>query len=350
MVAAESFALRKAGRRPLKDKLFCATLSFVALAMGLTFWSTHGPSDPQPNGSPGLHSTASPVPGSRTISHGPGASSSLSIAPSSDFRVFAKPDRLCLGPPYNACVDVATTPESLYGELLKTCPSSGCTVLDIGANRGDFIETTLKIAPQTKIVSFEPHPLLAQELERRFGHADNVVLHKAGLSIAPGTLHAAVSVGRGYQSVKFIKSCSEITQLHRERYNKTCQQIPTIALDDVINAPVNIMKVDVQGHELDVLLGGISSFVQRGYDIILSELSPSLFESEAHARLYLKLLASLGYRIYPLQQMSPQFRKTAVELPAEGADISTWPAIASMRLSGSWMDLLCVKAGLERRP
>lgn len=318
--------LKKAARQSIKDKAICATMCFIAFAFGLTFRS------PQ---TPILSAISS------------GANSDSARAP--DFRVFAKPERLCIGPPYNACVDVTSEPDSLYADLLKTCPPSGCTVLDIGANRGDFIEATLSIAPKTKIVAFEPHPLLSQDLEQRFGHTENVVLHKAGLSIAPGTLHAAVSVGSAYQAVKFIKSCSEITQLQRERYNKTCQRIPTIALDDVVDFPVNFVKVDVQGHELDVLLGGFTSFVRRGYDIILSELSPSLFESEAHARLYLKLLASRGYRIYALQQLSPQFKRTIVELPPEGADISTWPAIANMRSTGSWMDILCVREGLERR-
>jgi hypothetical protein len=88
--------------------------------------------------------------------------------------------------------------------------------------------------------------------------------------------------------------------------------------------------------------------MQHGADIILSELSPSLFESEAHARLYLKLLASRGYRIYALQQLSPAFKRTAVELPADGADLSTWAAVADMRHSGSWMDILCVRTGLEQ--
>jgi FkbM family methyltransferase len=329
--------MKKAARQSLKEKAVCATLCFVAFALGLAFRSS--PHQQQQHYQQQHHALLGL------------SSTNTSSSYPSPFRVYPKPDRLCLGAPYNACVDVSTEPDTLYADLLKTCPSStGCTVLDIGANRGDFIEATLSIAPKTKIVAFEPHPLLSADLEQRFGHVDNVVLYKAGLSVAPGTLHAAVSVGSAYQAVKFIKSCSEITQLQRERYNKTCQRIPTIELDDVVNFPVNFMKVDVQGHELDVLLGGFASFVQRGYDIILSELSPSLFESEAHARLYLKLLASRGYRIYALQQLSPKFRRTMVEVAPEGADIATWPAVADMRSTGSWMDILCVREGLEPRP
>lgn len=319
------------GKQSWRNKLTCAALCSVAFFFGLVL-RPQQPSLQQISGA----------------SSGGGARSSPTTDGPANFRVYPKPDRLCLSAPYNACVDVLSEPDSLYAELLKTCPASGCTVLDIGANRGDFIEATLQIAPQTKIVAFEPHPLLSHDLERRFGDVENVKLYKAGLSVAPGTLHAAVSVGKGYQAVKFIKSCDDITDLQRERYNKTCQTIPTIALDNVVDFPVNIMKVDVQGHELDVLLGGFTSFVKRGYDIILSELSPSLFESEAHARLYLKMLASRGYRIYALQQLSSQFKRSLVELPPEGEDVSTWTAISNMRSTGSWMDILCVREGLER--
>jgi hypothetical protein len=109
-----------------------------------------------------------------------------------------------------------------------------------------------------------------------------------------------------------------------------------------------LCQIDVQGHELDALLGGLASFVKHDYDIILSELSPSLFESESHARLYLKLLASRGYRIYALQHLTPQFKRTAVELPSDGVDISAWAEIRAMRSTGSWIDIICVRQGLER--
>jgi FkbM family methyltransferase len=215
----------KMGRQSAKtnNKLVCSLLCLVAFALGagLGRWPSRYPIMPRDEGV------------------GPPRATEVRA----DFRVYPKPERLCLSAPYNACVDVAADPEHVYAELLKSCPDSGCTVLDIGANKGDFIEATLKVAPATKIVAFEPHPLLSQDLERRFGGAQNVKLYKAGLSIAPGKLHAAVSVGKSYQSVKFIKSCSDITELQKQRYNKTCQIIPTIALDDVVNFPVNIIKV-----------------------------------------------------------------------------------------------------------
>lgn len=262
-------------------------------------------------------------------------------------RVFPKPERLCLGAPYNTCIDVAADPDAVYSQLIKKCPDTGCTVLDIGANRGDFIQTTLKEAPATKIIGFEPHPTMAASLQERFGNEENVIIYNAGLSVAPGMLSASVSFGSGYQAVRFLKNCNDLTDRDRKAYNKTCHKIPTIALDDIVDFPVNIMKVDVQGHELDVLLGGFATFM-RGFDIILSELSPSLFESEAHARLYLKLLASQGYHIYPLQQLTPKFKKKEVKLPAEGIEIDLWKAVYGLRRTGGWMDLLCVRKGLQQ--
>jgi FkbM family methyltransferase len=166
-------------------------------------------------------------------------------------RIYSAPARLCLKEPYNSCIRIPTEPEDVFVELLHACPGSRCSVLDVGSNRGAFISLALQHSPKSRIVAFEPHPTLSAELSQKFGHLHNVKLHNAGLSAAPGHLHAAVSFGnapgypKGYQEVMFIKGCSEINEFHRTQQNKTCRTIPTLALDDILDSPANIMKVSV---------------------------------------------------------------------------------------------------------
>lgn len=272
-----------------------------------------------------------------------------SVASQGGLKVYPAPRELCLGGVFgNRCFEVPSEPEDFFESIIEYC--ADCTVLDVGANRGHFIDMALGRNPNVKIVAVEPHPLLSEALQRRFGDLPNVELHNAGLSVARGSLSAAINYAESadiYQAVRFIRSCADLTVAETRIYNKSCERIPVFPLDDIVDFKVNVLKIDVQGHELSVLLGGFSQFVNHGYDIIITELSPSLFESEAHARLYLKMLAAGGYRCYALQQLSPKLQKTKIELPEEGEDIESWPEVKKMRSSGSWADFLCVREGLE---
>jgi hypothetical protein len=99
----------------------------------------------------------------------------------------------------------------------------------------------------------------------------------------------------------------------------------------------------VQGHELDALIGAYRSLVDRKIDIIISEFSPALFDSETHAHLYLNLIASQGYTIYALQRIDFKYARHKVDLSRNGVDVSSWQDVHTMRKSGDWVDLLCVR-------
>src|SRR4051794_31007852 len=50
-------------------------------------------------------------------------------------------------------------------------------VVDVGANRGFAIKEMRRFCPKSAVVAFEPNPLLAAELTRRFGHDPRVKIH-----------------------------------------------------------------------------------------------------------------------------------------------------------------------------
>lgn len=134
-----------------------------------------------------------------------------------------------------------------------TRESKAGTFIDVGGNCGQHTVYFALFAPSIKVLTFEPFPehckLILQNI------ADNaleskVTLHPIGLSDRLNTFE--------------IKTNSAI---HQRRYNAPC-----MALDNLVNEPVSVLKIDVEGMELDVL---------RGATRILHTYKPAVY-LEAH--------------------------------------------------------------------
>lgn len=261
-----------------------------------------------------------------------------------DLKIYPLPSRLCLGPPYSTCFSPRDEPEDLFEQIAPFCPLQ-CNLLDVGANKGDFLSRGLQVLPHATFIAFEPHPYLASKLETTYANIENVEIHNVGLSTSKGNLKAVVSYlnsSAAYQSVKFVESCP--TSLDADR---SCMNIPVLPLDDVVSEHINLMKIDVQGHELDVLLGSLRLLGTFGIDIIISEVSPSLFHSAEHARTYLKLLSLMNYKIFALKRLDPHgFKKSVITLDREGEAIHDHSLFTEMAQKGAWMDVLCINKEL----
>lgn len=149
---------------------------------------------------------------------------------------------------------------------------SGCAI-DIGANRGDVINDLLKMCPTVE--AFEPLSTAYAELTDRFSGANNIVCHKVGLSSEKRQVKLFVP---GYGKY-FMEGLSSIHQnkmieiheaLDREKpfffYNqnrKTKRQetIDLMPLDHFELKP-SIIKIDVEGEEMEVLKGANKTIEQ----------------------------------------------------------------------------------------
>ena len=134
-------------------------------------------------------------------------------------------------------------------------------VVDVGANRGQFALDVRKAAPQARIVSFEP---LASEVEvfrTVFAGVRDVELKECALGSVKGTaqLHVAGAADSS--------SLLEIGNLQEQLFPGTAEvQVVEVAvelLDDVLRVhdlgERALLKIDVQGFELQVLMGAVES-------------------------------------------------------------------------------------------
>ena len=141
--------------------------------------------------------------------------------------------------------------------------------VDVGANRGSYLYWLSRWTPAGHVVAFEPQAELARYL-RAVASAmrlDNVTVEERGVSKCPGELEFYVPGGRVTPGASFSRRVAE-----REACTHESKEVVTLDGYFDAGAPISVVKVDVEGLELQVFEGAAR---------ILEESSPLLvFECE----------------------------------------------------------------------
>lgn len=132
------------------------------------------------------------------------------------------------------------------------------TVLDIGANTGQFASKVRALFPSAQIYSFEPIQSVYKVLKKKFEYDLKFKAFHLGLGDSKGIV--------SFFQNDFSDSSSLLlmNQLHKENFPKTANEnqieIQVDQLDNLINdldlARPMLVKIDVQGFEDKVISGG----------------------------------------------------------------------------------------------
>jgi FkbM family methyltransferase len=140
-------------------------------------------------------------------------------------------------------------------------PDSVC--VDVGAHSGAILRRMIRFAPDARHYAFEPLPRFAARLRRDF---PTVRVYECALGSEPGeaTFHHVVNDPgySGLQQRKYDRSDPEIRRI----------PVQVTRLDDVIPADclVSFLKIDAEGGEHAVLLGGVGT-IRRCRPLIVFE-------------------------------------------------------------------------------
>ncbi len=131
------------------------------------------------------------------------------------------------------------------------------TVIDVGANAGQFAESVRKANPNINIISFEPLPSEYQKLTSLFKNDMKFQSYQCALGENEGTV--------SFMQNDFSPTSSllEFTSLQKDFYPATGEnkkiEVKISRLDEIIKIPElqkNILlKIDVQGFEDNVIKG-----------------------------------------------------------------------------------------------
>ena len=182
---------------------------------------------------------------------------------------------------------------STMNELL---PPNG-NFIDLGANEGYFTVIAAKlVGPNGRVVSIEPQerllPIIARNLELNGIHGVRMLNVAIADQIGESNLYLAPDVNSGSSALNpgFAK------------YWVPVQAVKTLRLIDVlnneVNGPVDLIKVDIEGFEYEALLGSSDIFKEHRIRALALELHPKQMAARnKDATELTSMLSESGYRL-----------------------------------------------------
>jgi FkbM family methyltransferase len=182
--------------------------------------------------------------------------------------------------------------------ILASALHGAGTYVDVGTNRGQVLREAVRVAPRGLHMAFEPIPALAAEVRRTFPQVD---CRQLALGAQVGEAEFC-----HFRALDGWSGLRRNTDISDERGDPEFITVPVSTLDTELSelAPT-VIKIDVEGAELDVL---------EGARLVLATARPVvIFEHvAATASLYgfspgapYDLLAELGYEIFSVTGDGP---------------------------------------------
>lgn len=164
------------------------------------------------------------------------------------------------------------------------------TVFDVGGNYGQSAIRFAKAFPRAQIYSFEPVSRNFQILTRNTRHFSRITAVQKGLDKYSGQASIGLSSNPGGHSLSLAASAIESEIIRLTTVDEYCHRIN---LD-----MINLLKIDVEGHEISVLEGAKKTLESNRLEFIYAECIFERDDSSPHTlfddlREYLK-----GYGFY----------------------------------------------------
>ena len=188
---------------------------------------------------------------------------------------------------------------------------------DVGANKGEYSMILAKYLPEAEIHAFEPHPSTFKTLEKNLEQFENVKVNNFAFSNSAGTTklwdyntedgtsHASLS------RASLIRSDTEKVVEVEARMSTIDEYLRENGIEKV-----HFLKVDVEGHEIEVLKGAVNALTEGKIEIIQLEFTQANSACGVFVKTFFDILAE-NYHIHrilrddiiPLKEYSPVFHE-----------------------------------------
>ena len=176
--------------------------------------------------------------------------------------------------------------------------SKDSVIIDCGANVGQISKPLIKYGPSL-IVCFEPNPLAFKELSKNIGHHENVKLVEKAVGIKDGKLKLYNHVSSDRDPLKHSVSSS----LFLEKSNVNSDDFYEVEVCDFISflksidRKIHILKIDIEGAEIDLLNELINERLYNNIEYIFVEThEDTLLDLEKSTKLLKERVRALGIR------------------------------------------------------
>jgi len=178
-------------------------------------------------------------------------------------------------------------------------------VVDVGANKGQFALVVRNCSPNARIVSFEPLEAPANKYLCVFKGDDKVRLCKVAIGSENST--KLIHVSKSDDSSSLLPITTTQSELFPGTEEARTETIKVNVLEDHITADEvvspSLLKIDVQGYELEVLNGSLR--ILNCFDYIYVECSfVELYEGQAFASSIIDFLQNKNFALCGVYNMS----------------------------------------------
>ena len=190
---------------------------------------------------------------------------------------------------------------------------AGCTdgiVLDIGANLGSYTVPVAKAHPHLTFMSFEPQRLIYLQLCTNIflNRLDNVVPYQYALSDAEWQENLVLPDYEQETNIGAFSVDPSVRAINYEvRTEGKTEAITATLLDRFMLNNIRLIKIDVEGHELEVLRGAHHTLIENNYPPIIFESWTWKFQDK-RTELF-NYLKDLGYEITEMGQNNVAVKK-----------------------------------------
>jgi FkbM family methyltransferase len=183
---------------------------------------------------------------------------------------------------------------SLKGEIFKT-------IFDIGANKGQFLEKAVNHFKSANFYCFEPlkDPFdILQKYSNTHGNV-KVLNYALGNEIGYSNIHCHLDHDESSSFLETTKICKEYYPFVEKQLDK---KVFMTTLDDFYSKitpkpePEILIKIDVQGYELEVLRGAIDTLI-NSKAIIIEINFDKLYQNQASFEDILFFLHDKGFKL-----------------------------------------------------
>ena len=142
------------------------------------------------------------------------------------------------------------------------------TIIDIGANKGQFSEACFQLFNKVKVVAIEPDKKISKILEKNLSNRNIHIINKV-ISSYNGTVNFHVNEDSQVSSV--LQIGKDRKKFFSKSKVKSIKKLPVCTLDKIIIKNIKkpiLIKIDTQGLEYEILKGG-KQFLKKTKWVIL---------------------------------------------------------------------------------
>lgn len=186
--------------------------------------------------------------------------------------------------------------EKVIGKLVGSLSRESICVFDVGANKGDFISLIEEeVEKEREIHAFEPLSSTYEDLQNRYGGKKGIITNKFAL-------------GKKIEEreVYYDEEGSGLTSMtkrdisHIDKKMSKSESIKVNTIDNYCSEnnidEIDILKVDVEGHELDVFEGANKMMKNDLVKYVIFEFGGCSIDTRTYMKDYFSFFGEVGFK------------------------------------------------------